>query len=333
MLSAGQSVKFIFGYKLRQLRQQKGLSFAELSEITGLSISFLNEIEKGKKYPKADKIMSLAKALQVDYDTLVSIKFDNQRDGLAILLNSPFIKDFPIEFFGIEPQKLLELVGEASDRVTAFIQAIVEMVRNYDITKERFYHSALQAYQELNNNYFEELEDQVRAFKKHFNIPENIPVDRKYWYDLLENEYGIKINKSSMPRIPALVHIRSHFKPNSKTFYLNSGLNYSQVGFLQCRELAFQFLKLNERPFQTPPIELNSFEVALNNFKASYFAVALLMDEREVIRDIRNLAKVKEWSPELYTKMLTKYDATPEMLMQRLTNLLPKHFGVQHLFF
>ena len=42
--------------------------------MTGLSKSYLNEIEKRKKYPKRDKIVLLSEALETTYDQLVSLK-------------------------------------------------------------------------------------------------------------------------------------------------------------------------------------------------------------------------------------------------------------------
>jgi DNA-binding XRE family transcriptional regulator len=46
-----------FGLKLKQARTNKDLSLFGLAKITELSKSYLNEIEKGKKYPKTDKII------------------------------------------------------------------------------------------------------------------------------------------------------------------------------------------------------------------------------------------------------------------------------------
>jgi transcriptional regulator with XRE-family HTH domain len=333
MLTGNQTVKFVFGLKVRALRIKKGLSFASLAEKTGLSISFLNEIEKGKKYPKADKILLLAENLGVEYDDLVSLKLDPEREGLVLLLNSTFFREFPLEFFGLDAQKLLEIVSEAPDKVNAFIHAILEIVRNYDITRERFYFAALQAYQELRNNYFEEVEQQVVAFRKAFHIHNTIPVDRKQWYDILETHFQVRIDKKAMPGKQALRDLRSYYHPESSTFYLNKGLNASQVGFLQGRELAFQYMSLKDRPLQTPLVETDSFEMALSNFQASYFSVALLMDEHEMVRDIKDLFKQKQWTQGSIASLLRKYEATPEMLMQRLTNLLPRHFGVKQLFF
>jgi transcriptional regulator with XRE-family HTH domain len=48
-------IRTIFGVKLRQLRQQKNWSLQEISEKTGMSKSYLNEIEKGKNIPSTTK--------------------------------------------------------------------------------------------------------------------------------------------------------------------------------------------------------------------------------------------------------------------------------------
>ena len=67
------NLRYIFGMKLRSFRQEKGFGLKQLAALTGLSASYINEIEKGKKYPKAEKIMMLAEGLGVEYDDLVSI--------------------------------------------------------------------------------------------------------------------------------------------------------------------------------------------------------------------------------------------------------------------
>ena len=44
-------IRLIFGLKLKQIRTEKNLSLFGLSKLTNISKSYLNEIEKGKKYP------------------------------------------------------------------------------------------------------------------------------------------------------------------------------------------------------------------------------------------------------------------------------------------
>ncbi len=55
--------RIIFGLKVRQFRQERGWNFEELSRQTGISVSYLNEIEKGKKYPQPSNQERLAAAL------------------------------------------------------------------------------------------------------------------------------------------------------------------------------------------------------------------------------------------------------------------------------
>ena len=71
-----ENIRIIFGLKLKKLRSDKKLSLQQLSDMSGVSVSYMNEIENGKKYPKPDKITELAKALETTYDSLVSLKIN-----------------------------------------------------------------------------------------------------------------------------------------------------------------------------------------------------------------------------------------------------------------
>ena len=68
--------RIIFGLKVKMLRQKRGMSFLELSKLSGISVSYLNEIEKGKKFPKPQKIADLAKALAVEEKELLSMELE-----------------------------------------------------------------------------------------------------------------------------------------------------------------------------------------------------------------------------------------------------------------
>ncbi|MDZ7847786.1 MAG: helix-turn-helix transcriptional regulator [Owenweeksia sp.] len=81
-------IRTIFGLKLRQLRDDRHLSLYALAKKTGLSKSYLNEIEKGKKYPKTDKVLALANGLGVEYDELVSLKFSGRMAPVADMITS-----------------------------------------------------------------------------------------------------------------------------------------------------------------------------------------------------------------------------------------------------
>ena len=333
MLSDEQIIRLIFGFKVRHLRQQQQLSYQELSEKTGLSTSYLNDIEKGKRYPKPNKITALANAFEVDYNYMVATNASKKLQPIIDLLTSKFFRLFPLSTFGISLEKLLELFTQTPDKVNAFISTIFKIARNYQVDEGQFYLEALRSYQDMHNNYFPELEEASRNFKKEFSIKGTLPFTSKFLEEQLSELYGISVDKERLVLHANLNHIRSYFNPKSKVLYLKKGLSEAQDNFLLARELGFQFLNLQERPFETTIIKVDSFEQLLNNYKASHFAAALLMDEHTLSEDIRLVAKENIWAPSLFLDLLKKYNVTGEMLLQRLTNILPHHFGLEELFF
>ena len=107
MFNNNDSVRLIFGLKIKTLRQQQGLNFQQLSKVTDIAVSYLHDIENGKKYPKADKIITLAKALKVDYDYLVSLNATKRLQPIIELLNSDFMNVIPWSHFGLNPSSFI----------------------------------------------------------------------------------------------------------------------------------------------------------------------------------------------------------------------------------
>ncbi|REE05916.1 ImmA/IrrE family metallo-endopeptidase [Marinoscillum furvescens] len=128
-------------------------------------------------------------------------------------------------------------------------------------------------------------------------------------------------------------NLRSLYNPEERLLHLNNGLNSGQINFLLGREIAFQWMRMKNRSLGTPPQRVMDFEENLNNLKASYFSAALMMPKKNLSADFKAFGKHKKWDPELFLGLMTKYHVTPEMLMQRLTNILPTVFGVENLFF
>ncbi|MEN7551016.1 helix-turn-helix domain-containing protein [Rapidithrix thailandica] len=327
------TIKLIFAFKLKLLRLQKKLSYQELSDMTGLSTSYLHDIEKAKKYPKVDKINALAKALNVTYDYLVSTTASKKLQPIIELLNSEFFKIFPLEMFGISNYKLFELFTNTPDKVNAFLSTIFKITRNYQMRSEHFYQAALRSYQEMYDNYFEDLEQAVQAFKQEKDLSTEGPYSTNTLIRILISSYGIQVDRQQLVQYEELKDCRSYYSEAKKVLYLNQNLSAAQEKFLLGRELAFQYLGLTERPYITRIVEVDSFEQLLNNFKASYFSIALLMGEMELVRDVQEFLGQPHWEAAHFLHFLEKYDVTPEMLMQRLTNILPKHFGIDDLFF
>ncbi|TRX50877.1 helix-turn-helix domain-containing protein [Fulvivirga sp. M361] len=333
MTNGNFQLKHIFGLKIRDLRMSKDLSFQELSEKTGLSVSYLSEIEKGKKYPKGDKILALAEALKVTYDYLVSLRVSKKLEPIINLMQSDFFKEFPLETFGLDPQKVIELLSQAPEKINAFITSVITIARNYEMRGEHFYFAALRSYQELHDNYFPEIEEAASQFRKEHGALLAVPVSVNALKDILNKTYGIKLDRRTLSTYESLRDLRCYYNAKEKKVLLNQGLTREQESFLLGREIAFQYLDLAHRPMETPPQRGDSFEAILSNYKASYFSAALILPEEKILKDVHKVAASPSLDTSMMVRLIDKYRATPEMLMQRLTNMLPKHFKIKNLFF
>ncbi|MFY0654764.1 MAG: ImmA/IrrE family metallo-endopeptidase [Cyclobacteriaceae bacterium] len=328
--------KLIFGIKLREYRNRLKYSLQQLSQSSGVSVSYLNEIEKGKKYPKPDKIEHLAKALNVESSELVSERLDNKLSPLVELLHSGILSELPLEMFGLEPGKLLELLSNAPSKLNAFIGTLLEISRNYDLRVETFYFSVMRSYQEIHNNYFEDLERAAERFIEDYKIDINTPLTTRHLENLLGTEFNYKIIYDSFEDNESLSDMRSIMKPAKRRkprFILNSALNSRQRGFNMAREIGHAYLGLTDRTLTSPWVDVSSFDQVLNNFKASYFASAILINRKGFLKDLERFFAKSKWQPEILIDTMMQYNATPEMVMQRMTNLLPQYFGFKELFF
>jgi XRE family transcriptional regulator, fatty acid utilization regulator len=330
-----ETIRLIFGLKLRQLRLDKGLSLTELAAKTGISVSYLNEIEKGKKYPKGTKVATLAEALDAEYDYMVSLQLSKKMAPIAELLQSNLLHELPLDMFGIEVPDLLEILSNAPAKLSAFVSTLVEISRTYDMRVEHFYFSALRSYQEMHENYFEELEEAAIQFRQQHGLPPEGPLPAEQLGGLLQQAWGYQLDASSLSNMPKLQHLRTLTLPDQKQplLYLNPALDERQQAFAYGRELAYNYLKLSERSYTTSWVEVNSFEQVLNNFKASYFSCALLMPRQPLVEEIREWLHQRQWQPDFLPQLMQRWGATPEMLLHRLTNLLPRFFGLRELFF
>ncbi|MEM7111460.1 MAG: XRE family transcriptional regulator [Chloroflexota bacterium] len=327
-------VNIIFGMKIRQARVEANLTLTEFAKQAELSPSYATEIEKGRKYPRANKILKMAEVLGKDYDELVSIKLDPSLAYLESTLSSSILQNFPFAEFGLEASDLVGLLTREPDKASALLHGIVAVGRRYAVTEEQFLRAAMRSYQEVRENYFPEVEEAAvnfqQTFGKTYELDAQEPISLAQLEAILQKEYGYTIDYETIGSHPELKKYRSvYFQGKKPKLLINHALFGRQMRFVLAREIGYQFLGLTVRSHTSTPDQIKSFEQILNDFKASYFAGALLMPRTAVLDDLQQFFDLQKWDPQPLEQMLTKYNVSPEMLLYRFSELIPQFFGVK----
>lgn len=331
MTHDGEFIKTVFGLKMKQFRQKRNISLQELSNQTGLSKSYLNEIENGKKYPKHDKIGQLATALHCTYNDLVSTKLDKSLSPIVEIIQSDFFKEIPLDLFGINKNNLISLISDAPKKVTAFITTLIEISKNYNLSKERFYFAVLRSFQELYDNFFPEIEEKASAYSTENKIPHkpnSVTLEK-----ILREEFNYEIRTLDFEKYGATGKLRSLFIPEKKLLLLNELLDEDQKTFIFAKEIGFNVLNLRIRPNTYSWLDFTSFEELLSNYYASYFAGCLLIHKGILTEKISAFFSSDEWEPHNFENLIEEFTNSPETFYYRLTNILPQEFGIKDLFY
>ncbi len=331
MTTEGDYIKTVFGLKLKQQRQKKSWSLQDLATKSGLSKSYLNEIENGKKYPKHDKILQLSEILDCKFDDLVSTKLDKSLAPISEVIKSDFFKEIPLELFGINRSTLINIISESPKKVTAFINTIIEISQNYNLSKERFYFAVVRSFQELHDNFFPEIEESAKlCFEKHelTKKPTSADLER-----ILKEEFNYEITSVDFEKYGATGKLRSLFIPEKNSLLLNNLLDEDQKTFILAKEIGYNYLQLNPRPNTYSWLDLTSFEELLNNYFSSYFAGCLLINRGKLSEKIADFFQNKDWKPEIFESLVQEFTNSPETFYYRLTNILPQDFGIKDIFY
>ena len=331
-------LRLILGVKLRALRQAHGLGLKAVAKKAGLSVSYLSEIEQGKKYPRADKLVDLAFALGVAYDDLVSLRVDRGLDAVKGAIESPFLRAFPFGLFGVEPEIVVNLLAGMADRGEALVRAVSDLGRAYDARVEDVLLAALRAYQQMHANRFPDLEAAAERLRTRLALgPAPTAAALR---DVLERDAGYTVDTETLPAHAELSTLRSVLVPTpdggdarGPTLYVNGRLLDEQLAFVYAREIGFRELGAAHRPLTSSWIQVDRFEQVLDNFRGSYVAGALLLPAAVVDAAIVRLAEAETWDGAGLVSFLARTRSTPEMLFHRLTQRVPEALGLDELFF
>lgn len=97
----------IVGERIKGLRQKRKMTREELAEAAELSVSFLYEIETGKKSFSAYTLRNLSKALRVEADYILLGRIEEKENGMLTRKSLLCIQQILLEAYN-EIQELID---------------------------------------------------------------------------------------------------------------------------------------------------------------------------------------------------------------------------------
>ncbi|MEM1182582.1 MAG: helix-turn-helix domain-containing protein, partial [Acidobacteriota bacterium] len=329
-----ESLRLILGLKLRQFRLDQAWGLKDVSSRTGLSVSYLSEIEKGRKYPKPEKLIKIAQGLGLTYEELVSPRVEENLHLVRDLFASPFLQEFPFHLFGIEAEQVAALVTEAPSKAGALLRTFLEIGRSYDVQVEHFLFAALRSYQAMERNYFPEIERAAENFLAENGWADRRGLEADDLRRVLEERHGYRIESSLLESYSELSDLRSVLVDGDRPVLLiNKHLRPPQRAFALARELGYRALGHTVRSKTSGYLRVESFDQVINDFEAAYFSGAVLLPKSLLVDDLNAFFAAKTWDAEAFVGFLERYRTTPETFFYRLSQLLPAVFGFEQAFF
>ena len=322
MSSGPENLRLVLGLKLRGARDARGWTLQQLAARAGVAVSYLSEIEKGKKYPKPEKLLALAAALETPFEELVSPRVAAELSPLSAFAGSELLREFPFELFGLEAADLFELVAGDPKRAGALLRSFGEIARRYDLEVEQLLFAALRAFQEVEGNFFPEIEAAAERFRAESGWQGRDRLEERDVRRALESRFGYRVDLERLPAEHELADLRSVFAEGPPpTLYVNGGLLPQQRAFVAAREIGYRVLGLEQRAVTGSWLKAESFEQVLANFEASYFAGALLIPRATLAAELGRFFAAKKFRPQALSGMLRRFRATPEMLFYRVSQV------------
>lgn len=297
-----------------------------------MAVSYLNEIEKGKKFPKPDKILTLANALGANYVDLISPDFGAKLEALSHVLKSGALDKLPLEAFGFSPGSLFELMGNAPERINVVFDLCEKIGQRFDITIDHLLRAAVLSHLEQHKYYFADLEAAAAEFRRTHDLtgaPTLAALAR-----LLRDRWQCTIDRNSLLKAAAIPRLRAAISTEGKSIlYLNPNLHERDQAFELAREIGYRHLELTPRVTTSPPLEVDSFTELVGDARASYFAGAVLLEREPFAAELHAFFARPTWDGDALLQIMTRHRATPEMFFHRISQLSLPEFGVDPLYY
>ncbi len=274
-----------FGSRIRRFRSERGLTQAALADRVGISASYLNLIEHGRRRVSAELLVRIATALDLDLRALGAEGDAELLPDLLEAFGDALFDDRPVARADLEA-----LVDDAPD----LGRAVIRLYRTYD--------AARRSVETLSARELDRIEvaavDRVRLsseqvsdfIQRHMNyVPPLEEAAERLWRDArldreglygglaaaLDREFGVRVRIATVEELGSVVR---RFDPARRELVLSETLRRGSRNF-QC---ATQLGLLRERPLlegltDDPMLDTEEARALGRMGLAAYYAAAVLM--------------------------------------------------------
>lgn len=290
MMNSG---KTFLGPKLRQLRNERGLTQAAMAAALGLSTSYVNLLENNQRSLSVQVLMRVSQVYGVDWRDLVADDTPGKLAELRSVLQDPVFDE-------VRPD--LQELRAALDHSPALARSVVAIYNNYRTLTERLM-SARDAAPQDNGELMlaatpeAVVHDLFRSHRNHFTALEDvadsffggarIPSDEVYFYlkTRLNERLGIEVTTVPVSQLPGT--LRS-YDPSERMLRLSEGLDFRNRIF----QLAHMIGLLEYDTVIDDIISGSGIDGVRNQARcrvelANYFAAAVLMPYDPFITEAR----------------------------------------------
>ncbi len=320
----------VLSLKVSWLRQQGEYSLAELSKKSGLSQSYLNDIERGRKYPSPGKILELAEALNVSYDELISLKLSGKLAPLSALLNSSVMQEIPFEIFGFTRSDLINLMTGSPEKFATFTDSVMKVTQKYGVEIDEFIEAAIRSYKELHYLSFPDIDQKATDFLKGITADLTISTLESW----LSSEHRYQIHKQQLDKDTELSELPYIYFAGAKPrLYLNNKLSATEMLFTLCQIAGYEYLGLQERMASGEFSDQATFDQIRNRERSFLFAMNLIAKAYTDENHFQPFAEMTKCNFPTLEKLLNSIPMPIKASVPFLMRILHSKYGVQNMFY
>ena len=189
----------------------------------------------------------------------------------------------------------------------------------------------LRAYQEMHNNFFEEVEELAEKFALEQKWTRLSPPTREELIGTLHQLHSVDARVADFSKYPELTDQKFIFLPSKPSqLFLNNRHVPSQHVYSLALQIGYSELKIRKRPRNSLRKQFDSFEQVMDNILSSYFAGALMINRKQVKEELKEIFQSETWNSDAILEFLKHHEVNPETFLHRLSQILPGLFNSQN---